>query len=624
MTCIGWRQWRLGVVVTLELILVLILLAGAIGLFAIGRPRADAVGLMMMAALPLTGVVSAREAVAAFGNPTIVLIAAMFVIGEGLARTGVARRLGDWLVARGGKHQGRLLALLMLIVGALGSVMYSAGVIAIFIPVALRIAHQARMTPGQVLMPVSYAALISGMLTLVAAAPNLIVNDELTRAGVAGLGFLSLTPIGLTVLLLGTPYMMVARRWLRPTGTGEGQEVARPQLVDWVQRYALAERELRARVAPGSRATGQSLAQLGLTQAQGWRVIALERSRARGGCLIGPDAQTELAEGDILLLDGARPSGDTASLCTDLGLDPLPLSGLYFADRAQAIGMAEAVLPADSRLVGQTLDSSAIALTQGLTAVGLRRGRAVIDAAQRAATVLRAGDTLLLAGGWPAIERLRDQGRDLVITELPRELDEVLPAARQAPYAVLALAVTVGLIVSNLLPAVQAALIGCLLMGVFRCIDLDSAYRAIGLRTLVLIAGMLPFGVALERTGGIDLAADALVGLLGNASPHLILAALFLITLGLGLFVVAAANAVLMAPLAMALAAAIGASPYPFAIVVALAASSAFMTPVAPPNAMVATLGGYRFADYARIGFPLALMAMACSVTLVPWLYPLY
>jgi len=207
---------------TLELTLVLALLAGAILMFMLGRPRADAVGLLMMVALPLTGVISAREAVSGFSNPNIILIAAMFVIGEGLARTGVAQRLGDWLVTRGGNQPARLVALLMLIVGSLGSVMYSTGVVAIFIPVALRIARSTGMSPAQVLMPVSYAALISGMLTLVAAAPNLIVNYELTRTGADGLDFLSLTPIGIPVLVLGILYMMTARRWLGSAGAAAG------------------------------------------------------------------------------------------------------------------------------------------------------------------------------------------------------------------------------------------------------------------------------------------------------------------------------------------------------------------------------------------------------------------
>ncbi|WP_300988957.1 SLC13 family permease [Thiocapsa sp.] len=133
---------------------------------------------------------------------------------------------------------------------------------------------------------------------------------------------------------------------------------------------------------------------------------------------------------------------------------------------------------------------------------------------------------------------------------------------------------------------------------------------------------MLPFGIALERTGGIDLAATALVALLGDAGPYLILATLYLITVLIGLFVVAAANAVLVIPVALALAAELGASPYPFAIIVALAASSAFMTPIAPPNAMVATAGNYRFGDYLRVGLPFVVIAMTVSVALVPWLFP--
>ena len=161
-------------------------------------------------------------------------------------------------------------------------------------------------------------------------------------------------------------------------------------------------------------------------------------------------------------------------------------------------------------------------------------------------------------------------------------------------------------------------------MLLFRCIDLDNAYRAVSLRTLVLIAGMLPFGMALERTGGIELATEGLIHLLGSASPTLMLGVVFLMTLILGLFVVPAANAVLMAPLAMALAGDIGASPYPFAIAAALAASSAFMTPVVPANAMVATLGGYRFGDYVRMGLPMVGLVMVLTLTLVPWLYPFY
>ena len=197
-----------------ELAIVLILLGAAVAMFVLNRPRMDAVALIMLTVLPFTGVISMGEALAGFSDPNIVLIAALFVIGEGLVRTGVAQRLGDWLTATAGKSETRLLVLLMLAVGLLGSIMSSTGVIAIFIPVALRIAQSTGMAPSRLMMPMSAAALISGMMTLVGTAPNLVVNSALMHSGAEGFRFFSFTPFGAPILLLGIGYMLFARRWL--------------------------------------------------------------------------------------------------------------------------------------------------------------------------------------------------------------------------------------------------------------------------------------------------------------------------------------------------------------------------------------------------------------------------
>jgi di/tricarboxylate transporter len=175
---------------SLDLAVVLALLAAAVAMFARGRPRMDAVALLVLAALPLTGVVTMNEALAGFSDPNVVLIALLFVVGEGLVRTGVAQRLGDRLAARAGRSEARLLVLLMLAAAALGSVMSSTGVVAIFIPIALRIARNTGTAPGRLMMPLSVAALISGRMTLVATAPNLVVDAELRRRGVAGFAFI--------------------------------------------------------------------------------------------------------------------------------------------------------------------------------------------------------------------------------------------------------------------------------------------------------------------------------------------------------------------------------------------------------------------------------------------------
>jgi di/tricarboxylate transporter len=209
------------------------------------------------------------------------------------------------------------------------------------------------------------------------------------------------------------------------------------------------------------------------------------------------------------------------------------------------------------------------------------------------------------------------------VLNLPREFDDVLPAARRAPHALFTLVLVVALMATGVIPNVQAALIGCLLMGLFRCIDLDKAYRAIHWKSLVLIVGMLPFALALDRAGGVDLAADLLVTLVGDAGPYAILALLFVVTVLFGLFVGNTATAVLMIPIALEVAEDLHASPYPFAMIIALAASTAFLSPISPINTMVATAGNYGFADFVRVGLPLTLIVVVLSVVLVPLVFPL-
>ena len=235
------------------------------------------------------------------------------------------------------------------------------------------------------------------------------------------------------------------------------------------------------------------------------------------------------------------------------------------------------------------------------------------------------GDTLLIAGSWKAIRLLHTQAHDFLVLSLPAEIDEAAPAAAQAPFALLSLAIAVGLMISGVVPNVVAALIGCLLMGAFRCIDMDSAYRAIHWQSLILIVGMLPFALALQKSGGIDLIVGGLLDLTGEASPRVVLATLFVLTAVVGLFISNTATAVLMAPIGISLAQQLGASPLPFAMTVALAASAAFMTPVSSPvNTLVVGPGRYGFFDFVRIGVPFTLIVLVVCVAVLPLLFPLY
>jgi di/tricarboxylate transporter len=605
------------------LAVVLLLLAAAITMFAINRPRMDAVALIVLTVLPFTGVLTMGEALAGFSDANIVLIAALFVIGDGLVRTGVARGLGDWLITKAGRNEIRLIALLMVVVCGLGATMSSTAVTAIFIPVALRIAHTTGIAASRLMMPLSVAALISGMTTLVATAPNLVVNSELERHGIAGFRFFSFTPFGLPVLILGIVYMILTRRWLAGGAESKAGPTHRPSLADWIAEYKLADREYRLRVTERSPLAGKTLEELNLPFSSGVRLVAIERQRKYSREVVCPTAKTELRALDVLFLDLLAPEVNSEGLRQQLGLEEMPLSGAYFSDRSQEIGMAEVIVPANSDLIGQTVVGAQFRPRFGLTVIGLRRSGIAHDRGFLNEP-LKLGDTLLLIGPWNDIDRVRSDTKDLVIINLPIEMDEVLPVPGRAPQALFCLTLVVALMVTGLVPNVQAALIGCLLMGLLGCVTLTSAYRSIDWKTIMLIVGMLPFSTALQRTGGVDLAANGLRAVTAGAGAYGVLGTLFALTALLGMFISNTATAVLMAPVALAVAKESGASPYPFAMIVALAASTAFMTPVSSPvNTLVVTPGNYTFGDFVRIGTPFAVIVLVVCVLLVPWLHPL-
>lgn len=606
------------------LAMVLALLALAVVMFALNRPRMDVVAVIMMVALPMTGVITMSEALVGLSDPNIVLIAALFVIGEALVRTGVAQRLGDWLTAQAGASEARLILLLMVVVAGVGSFMSSTGVVAIFIPIVLRIAQKARIPAGRLMMPLSVAALISGMMTLVATAPNLVVHSELMRQGHDGFGFFAFTPFGVPILVLAILYMLCARQFLAPDAAPTPP--VRAALAGWVSDYSLAAREHRLQLRADSNLAGRRLDALHLRASAGINIIAIERDGRFRPKLIHPRAETVLESGDILLIDRRARAGeagfDLDAFAQAHDLLALPVSGQWFTDTAQEIGMAQIIVPPTSGLIGKTVTEARFRSIYDLSVIGMKHGtkpvpESLID------EPLRAGDTLLTVGPWQAIRKLSEERRDLVLLDLPAESDEAVPARNSAPLAIGVLALVVALMVWGIVPNVQAALFGCLLLGLFRCIDMSGACRSIHWQSLILIVGMLPFSLALQRTGGVEIAAQAPLGVLGDAEPRLVLTAIFGATALLGLFISNTATAVLMAPVALAVASAIGASPYPFAMTVALAASAAFMTPVSSPvNTLVVGPGNYRFSDFLRIGGPFALLCLLTSVLLVPVILP--
>lgn len=608
----------------IDLIIVLSLLVVAIIAFIINKPRMDFVALSVIVAFPLTGILTVNETLTGFSDSSVILIAAFFVIGDSLVRTGIAYSVGEWLIKQAKNNETRLIILLMGSVALLGSIMSSTGIVAIFIPIVLNIARHMNADPKRLMMPLSFAALISGMLTLVATAPNLVVSSSLKEAGFTPFSFFSFTPIGLVILVMGIVYMLFARRLLAsPADNDVTSHQNKRHLVDLIKDYKLSGRNRRLRVNSGSLMIGKTIAELQLRARFGANIIGIEREKRITYKVLDASSHLEIKVGDILLCDFFYKE-TVDDFCNTFQLTKLAFKGDYFTDQSHSIGMAEVSLPPESKLIGKNILEIGFRSTYRLNVVGLRRNgesleNDIID------ENLKLGDTLLVIGTWKAIKQLQTLNQDFLVLSLPAEIDQVAPALSRAPYALITLAITVGLMISGVFPNVIIALLGCLLMGAFRCIDMDSAYKSIHWQSLILIIGMFPFAAALQKTGGVDLAVSGLLSVVGNSSPHLLIAALFILTASIGLFISNTATAILLAPIAIQAAEQVGVSPYPFAMTIALAASAAFMTPVSSPvNTLVVGPGRYKFIDFIKLGVPFTLIVMVICILFVPILFPLH
>ncbi|MCS2157162.1 SLC13 family permease [Scandinavium sp. H11S7] len=604
-----------------ELIWVLCLLAVAVLLFATGKVRMDAVALLVIVAFVLSGTLTLSEAFSGFSDPNVILIAALFIIGDGLVRTGVATSMGSWLVKVAGNSEIKMLVFLMLTVAGLGAFMSSTGVVAIFIPVVLSVCMRMNTSPSRLMMPLSFAGLISGMMTLVATPPNLVINSELLREGLQGFSFFSVTPIGLVVLLLGIVYMLLVR-FMLPGDDGNQKNDKRRTFRDLIKEYHLNGRARRLAIRPGSPLVGQRLDDLKLRERYGANVIGVERWRRFRRVIVNVNGVSEFQARDVLLIDMSAADVDLRQFCTEQLLEPMVLRGEYFSDQALDVGMAEVSLIPDSELAGKTVREMEFRTRFGLNVVGMKRDGKAVDGAVVDETIAL-GDILLVVGNWKQIAQLSQRGRDFVVHNMPIEVNDASPAHSQAPHAIFCLVLMVALMLTDEIPNPIAAIVSCLLMGKFRCINAESAYKAIHWPSIILIVGMMPFALALQKTGGVDLVVKGLMDVGGGQGPYLMLTCLFVMCATIGLFISNTATAVLMAPIALAAAKSMGVSPYPFAMMVAMAASAAFMTPVSSPvNTLVLGPGKYRFSDFVKIGVPFTVLVMVVCVVLIPELFP--
>lgn len=599
---------------TTDLILVLAILAVTLALFVSSRFRLDLVALLSLLALVITGVISTEEALAGFSNPLVLMIAGLFVVGAALFRTGVADAMGRGVERMAGRRPAQLVAVLMGVTAFLSAFLSSTGTVAVMLPVVLSIARRRRISPSRLLIPLAFASLLGGMLTLIGTPPNLVVSRQLVEAGLEPFGFFDFAGPGLVMLALGTTFLVLVSPWLVPERRRAEEVEADQTWFDVFTEYGLHAGLARARVPAGSKLAGQIVSESALRTEYRATVLAISSRTRRRQYTRPAEPDSPILAEDELYLSGVPER--IREVIDAFGLELLE----WQPKLPEPLWMVDALIPPRSAWVGKTLRALKLHSGAGVTVFAQRPSGgegSPVDLDRK----LGVGDVLLVSGRIQALRNVTRDARDLVLladgSSEPRN-------TRLAPVAVAVMLVMLAAMtfgwVSNVIAVLGAA---CALV-VLRCLTAEEAYRNINWESVVLIAAILPMATALDNSGGLKLASRSLLGLSGLHGPLVVMAALFVFTSALSQMVSNTATSVLVAPVAIQAALAMGSNPEPFLMAVAIAASTSFATPVASPvNTLVLNPGGYRFGDFARVGIPLQLLILAATLVVVPWLFPL-
>jgi len=588
----------------LDMVLVGIIVVVAMGMFIWGKVRIDIIALCVLVALFVLDLIESEHVLYGLANQATVTIASMFIISEGLVRTGLVEWAARYLDRLAGKTELRLMLLLSLTAAILSAFIINAAIVAIFIPVAMVLARSRRIASSRVLIPLSYASQFGGVCTIVGSSTNLIVNSIVVNNGMEPFGFFEFLPLGLAMVGAGTVYLAAVGHWLLPVRKGEAEEVDKYRLVDYLAELQVTEKS-------------PLLGQTWETSKVGDETKVELANFLRGAKAVSRPSRTRIKIDDILLLHGNVEQ--IVEIESKYGLKLL--KDARVKDRelsSHNMKISEVLIPPGSNLIGRTLQDTSI----------FRRHRLMILAIQRRGKTLRErlsdiklaeNDTVLLQGDKDDIAYIMNSPNAIVTNELT---DLYLRRNR----ALLALAVVlavVALTTLNVMPIMLAAILGAVAMVVTQCITIEEAYKAVDWKIIFLLAGVLPLGLALEQSGATLWLADHVLEPLAGSGPVILLAALYFITAVLTEAMSNNAAAAILAPIAFSAAATLNIDPRPLLIAITFAASTSFATPIGyKTNTMIYSPGGYRFTDFTKIGVPLNLVFWGLSVLIIPQIWP--
>ncbi|PLY03114.1 MAG: hypothetical protein C0623_02665 [Desulfuromonas sp.] len=589
----------------MEITLVLVILLIALILFATEWIRMDLVSLMVLLSLALTGLVTAEEAFSGFSNPAVITVAAMFIISAGLTNTGALGPVGERLIRYSGKSEFRMIVAIMLTAAFFSAFINNIGTAAMMMPLVVSMGQRSGISPSKLLIPLAFGSLMGGICTLIGTPPNILINALMTEYTGEDFSMFDFSPVGLIILAIGILYMGFVGRFILPnrkSGT-------------LTEAYQVKEYVTEAKVLEDSQLDGKRISQCGLHEKYGLNIRAILRGRKKYPF---PHRNRKIYAGDTLFLEG-----DPEAILKARGGKGLTIVAeqdnpdINQSDDSSMI-VIEAALSPNSEVAGKTLSEVHFSETYGMTVLAIwRKGAPVVRKVDH--VILQFGDVLLLQGQ-------REQAIHIGNNHGFLLMGDVTPSTYRPEKAPLAIIILLGVIIlaaGGILPIMLSASLGALLMVLSRCLRAREIYNTVNWEILVLIAGTLPLGIAMEKSGAAHFLAEKIIVTFGPYGPWVVLAAVFLMTFTLTEIMSHAAAAVLVAPIAYNTAIDLAVSPKPFFMAVAIAASACFMTPIShQSNALVMGPGGYRFVDYIKVGTPLNLLIWVIASLTIPLFFP--
>lgn len=584
--------------------LVLILLVLLIIFFALDIVPLDVIALALLSALLVLGIVKPEEAFAGFGSDTVMMIAGLFVMTEALVRTGVVESMGRTLHAAGGNNAYWLAILIMTTVAVLSAFISNTAATAVFVPAVIALAKRAEVSPSKLLMPLAFASILTSSVTLISTSTNIVISGLMTARGMAPMSMFELAPVGIPITVAGLAYMFTLGMRLLPDRAEQSLE----------EGYHLRDYLTEVVVLPDSPLVGKTLGESKLESEFDLALLGIIREEGRQ---MIPRRRHVLQAGDLLLVEASADDiiriKDTAGLeiRADLKLPEEPFN-------QEDTQLVEVMIMPRSGVRGRTLNGLRFRDRFRLTVLALNR-RGVTLRSKLSRVPLRLGDVLLLQGAREDIQRLTAEGAFTLLSDI----SERRPRSPKAKYALLIFAVAIAAGTFKVLPFAAAVVIGAFLMLAVRALTPEEAYTTIEWRIIVLIGAMIAFGTAMERSGTASFLAQQIVGLAGGYGPETLLAAFFILTIILTQPMSNQAAALVLLPVAIETANSLQLNPRAFAMMIAVAASCSYLTPLEPSCVLVYGPGRYKFADFFKVGALLTVIIFVIAMLLVPRVWPL-